>query len=526
MDPSSGPSFVSTSQNASPEPECTCLDLASDLSFTSYLFLSNLDTVKEALSACDRTHSCKEQNVLALPTRLIDLGRHGTDEARVIICSEEIDPARTPSVAYAALSYCWGTCPALKSTRSNLATRQRGFAISDMSLTLRDAVRATRDLRLRYLWVDALCILQDCREDWQRESEKMGDVYGHAYVTIFAFGARDSEGGLFSPAGQKEHFSWEIPHFQDEPLNQRAWALQEWYLSPRRLIFTFYYVIFDCHQGPKRSFSNPVDKQISLNPVDKQILLPTSTLESRDWDSLVSNYSSRALTKPLDRLTAIAGLAQRFDKPSQGRNGRYLCGLWEAHLPCSLLWRRKVSSGNSPGPSPARPVAYQAPSWSWASISGGVEFVKHQHQAEDLTAVARITKVHSRIAMDGNPPGATVSRLGICSPIKSLEKGGDRFEELHVKLMSEENNEYTHVSWVSKYQTIVGSIRGDIGAMFLFLEDSKALQFCAIAENGKYGWVWGLLLLQVDRATFQRIGCGWCLPTWIYDAVEADVEIV
>lgn len=522
MDLLSNRAVFSTSRNASPEPECTCPDLASDRSFTSYLFLSNLDTIKEALSRCDRTHSCKDQNALSLPTRLIDTGRHGTDEPRIIICSDEIDPTITASVPYVALSYCWGTCPALKSTRANLATRKRGFAISDMPLTLRDAVRATRDLGLRYLWVDALCILQDCREDWQRESARMGDVYGHAFLTIFAFGARDCEGGLFSPVGQKEHFSWEIPHFQDEPLNQRAWALQEWYLSPRRLIFTFYHVTFDCYQGPPRRFGSPVDKQVSLSPVDKQILPPTSMLESRDWDSLVSNYSSRALTNPLDKLPAIAGLAQRLDKLSQGQNGRYLSGLWEAHLPCSLLWRRQDSSWKLPGPTLTRPSAYQAPSWSWASFNGGIEFIEGQYRAGLFSVIARVTQVHPRLAMDSDPLGPSVYRLSICSPVKSLEK--NHFREVRAEPLSPANRECTRVLWVST--TTAVDIRGDISDMLPFLEDARALKFCAVARNREDGRVWGLLLLQVDHATFQRIGCGWCFWTWFEDAVESVLEII
>lgn len=47
------------------------------------------------------------------------------------------------------------------------------------------------------------------------------------------------------------------------------------------------------------------------------------------WYGLVQNYSSRSLTNPTDRLPAIEGMARAFDTLLNGRQGRYLAGLWE-----------------------------------------------------------------------------------------------------------------------------------------------------------------------------------------------------
>jgi Heterokaryon incompatibility protein (HET) len=49
-----------------------------------------------------------------------------------------------------------------------------------------DAVRVTKTLGLRYLWIDRLCIVQDDEEDWARESSQMCNIYEGAVLTISA----------------------------------------------------------------------------------------------------------------------------------------------------------------------------------------------------------------------------------------------------------------------------------------------------------------------------------------------------
>jgi hypothetical protein len=53
-----------------------------------------------------------------------------------------------------------------------------------MAAVLVDAVELCRRLSIRYLWVDAVCIIQGSKEDWQREAALMGQVYANAFVTI------------------------------------------------------------------------------------------------------------------------------------------------------------------------------------------------------------------------------------------------------------------------------------------------------------------------------------------------------
>jgi Heterokaryon incompatibility protein (HET) len=61
----------------------------------------------------------------------------------------------------------------------------------DLSLTFKDAVKICRDLNLRYLWIDSLCIIQDDGEDWSEQAMAMASIYGGSYLTLSALGSVD-----------------------------------------------------------------------------------------------------------------------------------------------------------------------------------------------------------------------------------------------------------------------------------------------------------------------------------------------
>jgi len=60
------------------------------------------------------------------------------------------------SLDYALLSYCWGGEQKM-TTRDTLTSYMRGIKIGTLAQTIRDAIRISKRLRIRYLWVDALC---------------------------------------------------------------------------------------------------------------------------------------------------------------------------------------------------------------------------------------------------------------------------------------------------------------------------------------------------------------------------------
>ncbi|EMD68557.1 hypothetical protein COCSADRAFT_134413, partial [Bipolaris sorokiniana ND90Pr] len=100
---------------------------------------------------------------------------------------------------YVALSHCWGNPEnhPLKTTKENYTERLAGIPLEELPKTFRDAVKITKHIGVKYLWIDSLCIIQDDIEDWKQEAAKMGAVYEYARLTIAAADARDSTEGCF-----------------------------------------------------------------------------------------------------------------------------------------------------------------------------------------------------------------------------------------------------------------------------------------------------------------------------------------
>ncbi|KAH6696567.1 heterokaryon incompatibility protein-domain-containing protein [Leptodontidium sp. MPI-SDFR-AT-0119] len=117
------------------------------------------------------------------PARLIDLEAFPKDfEEAKLIRVEKLN------LLYATLSYCWGDMmpEGSTTTMSNIHRREERMESTGLPQTLRDAFTVTRALGIRYLWVDALCIIQDSREDWELESSKMASIYSNSLVSVAA----------------------------------------------------------------------------------------------------------------------------------------------------------------------------------------------------------------------------------------------------------------------------------------------------------------------------------------------------
>ena len=161
--------------------------------------------------------------------------------------------------AYVALSHCWGTSQMTVLTEQMtsadkqksaipLQTFTQGINQESLPKTFQDAIYACRMLDVRYLWIDALCILQDSIDDWRHESARMQHVYSNAFLTLAADGSSDNTGGLF----QERLPTWVNPvivnpiwkgaaskdlvviprrfwrdNVSESVLNHRAWVLQE-----------------------------------------------------------------------------------------------------------------------------------------------------------------------------------------------------------------------------------------------------------------------------------------------------------
>ena len=68
--------------------------------------------------------------------------------------------------------------------------------LASIPQTIRDTITLTRKIRERFLWVDALCIIQDDALDLERSLGEMGNIYRNSVLTICACCGGDAAYGL------------------------------------------------------------------------------------------------------------------------------------------------------------------------------------------------------------------------------------------------------------------------------------------------------------------------------------------
>jgi hypothetical protein len=157
------------------------------------------------------------------------------------------------------------------------------------------------------------------------------------------------------------------------PLFSRAWTLQELVLSPKILHFGPSEVYWECGKGlfcecPNYNHRRQGRWESPLKKSARSLYINALTGPNEHefytaWHSLVQEYSRLWLTVEDDRLPALSGIAK--SNPS-----KYLAGIWEEHLPQDLYWRPAPSEDASV----RRPLQYRAPTISWASVEGPVDY--------------------------------------------------------------------------------------------------------------------------------------------------------
>jgi hypothetical protein len=297
------------------------------------------------------------------------------------------------------LSHCWGGTSPLTTKTDTLSQRIRGIPYKDLPKTFQDAVTITRSLGVDYLWIDSLCIIQDSREDWQREAARMKDVYANCYAMIAADDSPNLHGGCITSiqdesrrshavesvgphlskviafvrlTHQRDTFHMEVCHRIGKPhttselsrsvLNQRGWCLQERVLAPRILHFGQSEFAWECPEtitcecqctftsldkesrfkallGDRmlRGAQSQEEGSVTREPVD--ILL---------WMHFVEEFTRRQLSYNTDILHAISGLAEFV---AVAAKAEYICGVWKKELAEFLMWTvdfGKTSFNNLP----------------------------------------------------------------------------------------------------------------------------------------------------------------------------------
>lgn len=314
-----------------------------------------------------------------MPTRVIDVNvQDGSSDLRLY------HPPKGYNFPYVALSHCWGpskTPPSSKTTKDSIDSFENEILTSTLPTSFQDAVYITRQLNIRYLWIDSLCIVQDDEDDWEIESAKMASVYQNAYVTIAATASASCKDTLLAPRQSATIFEFdakdersEIIHARlhpmgslsilDSPLLKRGWAFQEMILSPRVLHFAEDQLYWKCRNDV---FSEDCLVRL-LSPLQNNF--ETGTFISNDehggwklWWEWVQAYSMLALTNPKDKAAAFAGLTDLY-RQSRGADEQPLAGLWGSDIQCGLLWY-------SVGPKHFTDLE-NVPSWSWFKMNSPI----------------------------------------------------------------------------------------------------------------------------------------------------------
>jgi len=132
-----------------------------------------LAMARTCLSKCSQEHkSCNAYGLCdstPFPTRILDLGPEVT--SAMVHLRESV---RGETGRYLCLSYCWGKDEFIKTTRTTLENYKKGIYLDELPQTFQDVISIARALHIRYVWIDALCILQGNKDnaDWERESSK------------------------------------------------------------------------------------------------------------------------------------------------------------------------------------------------------------------------------------------------------------------------------------------------------------------------------------------------------------------
>lgn len=432
---------------------------------------SSLAIVSSWLQSCLRNHDVCHPPLEFQhpPRRLISVGN--TTQNPVLM---DMGP-NSPPVKWLCLSYCWGggVEPSLKLTGANIERLKSGSeSLESFDPTVRDAILVARALDIPYIWIDALCMLQDKdTNEWNEQAPKMNEIYGGSVLTLVAASATTVKDGFLTkrrlryipislsdtPSGvaaedeslPKVFLSPEWAPENDSTngaWNSRGWTMQEGLLPNRLLYYTSSQSMWKCceeerfERGVTRNLNSVVadfvryagDDDIGFNCLrtletflkfktfprclpDQWVLFKPDMF--RLWYDLVEDYSPRQLTNPDDRLVAVSGLAKVFGNTIRCKE--YFAGLWKPDMIRGLMWYtegaplipRKLLTNDS------------FPTWSWASAEFALVRIDH---GDRKISLSRVENVQVDLVDKRQPFGplktGSANTITLTGPLKRLAR--------------------------------------------------------------------------------------------------------
>ena len=223
----------------------------------------------------------------------------------------------------------------------------------------------------------------------------MGSYYSNSWMTLIA-GLNDHSDGLFGSrylpeygpgyyrlplkAGNEKTLNFYFTGLNDrlraskvaksrkgpdDPLvRQRGWTLQEEVLSGQ-------FLIFEPRQTYLCSADGVFHESGHFQGYRSQRYINMVSSLDFVWAGIVSDYTRRQLTYEMDKLPALSGLAHQRKSQTQDN---YAAGLWKESILHDLAWWTGPDNHLGTPVVPSRPITYRAPSWSWASIDGPINY--------------------------------------------------------------------------------------------------------------------------------------------------------
>ncbi|KAH9863596.1 hypothetical protein J1614_009528 [Plenodomus biglobosus] len=405
----------------------------------------------------------------------------GTGRVRLHESSGQVAP-------YLCLSHCWGKNEFIKTTTLSIDRYRSEIPWSELPQTFKDALTFVSALGYKYLWIDSLCIVQDDREDWQREGSKMSEIFSNAHLTIAAASSSHASSGCFRTSFEHQVIRYIYPDangieseiYVRNKIDHARWAdgylplhgrgefspfiasshvipllclyhlrcvsvtvallgvdgavllcmgnsiadattcvraFQERLLSQRVVHFAEHELIWECKTS--------VDCECAMVDSDVRLLssidLRKFLLDSRDlskchmaghrdhdpWYDLVEQYTRQSLSIQSDIFPALQGISKRFQRH---RNSIFLAGLWESSIINDLLWRSNCVDEQKK----TRPEQWRAPSWSWASVLGPVEWLTRGHVFTKLATYVKGTTTRASAEILGEITSGMITLKGRC----------------------------------------------------------------------------------------------------------------
>ncbi|KAI0434216.1 HET-domain-containing protein [Xylaria sp. FL1042] len=337
--------------------------------------------VRNWLSVCESVHGdeCRKR------PGMDDFPVHPAtilNEFRLIDVKRNCLVRATSDDKYAALSYVWGQAKVLRAGMANVESLEKLGAFNKPEFnppqTIKDAIQATREMGIGYLWVDALCIIQD--EGYKEKLphiKQMNRIYETAELVIVAMSSRDAGFGIPGvrpwTRDAEQHIEQITPQLRlgirtsygNDSMgciySTRGWTYQETGFARRQLIFTGGQAVFICKYAGNWSEDSVVEDHDFM----KREMLEDGSGGMWDGDDKITsyeapiqNYSDRTLSFSSDIYNAFAGVSQRMRDLLKTD----LChGIPPRYFDWCLLWDPMNKQTRRQG----------TPSWSWSGWEGG-----------------------------------------------------------------------------------------------------------------------------------------------------------